>query len=173
MPATLSALAAFNAAPAGQAEEELRACCASTAFAARVAAGRPYGDLAGLLAAAEAAAGALAWPDVLEALAAHPRIGERPAGAGREAAWSRQEQSGVGGGDGGDLRAALAEGNRAYEARFGHVYLVCATGLGGAELLARLRERLGNDEERERAAVRGELAKITRLRLVKLMGGGE
>ncbi|MED7925537.1 2-oxo-4-hydroxy-4-carboxy-5-ureidoimidazoline decarboxylase [Nonomuraea sp. LP-02] len=169
MPATLSALAAFNAAPAGQAEEELRACCASTAFAARVAAGRPYGDLAGLLAAAEAAAGALAWPDVLEALAAHPRIGERPAGAGREAAWSRQEQSGVGD----DLRAALAEGNRAYEARFGHVYLVCATGLGGAELLARLRERLGNDEERERAAVRGELAKITRLRLVKLMGGGE
>ncbi|MER7619020.1 2-oxo-4-hydroxy-4-carboxy-5-ureidoimidazoline decarboxylase, partial [Nonomuraea wenchangensis] len=142
-----------------------------------VAAGRPYGDLAGLLAAAEAAAGALAWPDVLEALAAHPRIGERPAGAGREAAWSRQEQSGVGGDDDGDddgdLRAALAEGNRAYEARFGHVYLVCATGLGGAELLARLRERLGNDEEREHAAVRDELAKITRLRLVKLMGGGE
>ncbi|MFI6987265.1 2-oxo-4-hydroxy-4-carboxy-5-ureidoimidazoline decarboxylase [Nonomuraea wenchangensis] len=173
MPATLSALAAFNAAPAGEAEEELRTCCSSTAFAARVAAGRPYGDLAGLLAAAEAAAGALAWQDVLEALAAHPRIGERPVGAGREAAWSRQEQSGVGGDDGGDLRAALAEGNRAYEARFGHVYLVCATGLVGAELLARLRERLGNDEECERAAVRGELAKITRLRLVKLMGGGE
>ncbi|QYC40597.1 OHCU decarboxylase [Nonomuraea coxensis DSM 45129] len=168
MPATPIALAAFNAAPAGQAEQELRACCSSAAFAARVAAGRPYGDLAGLLAAAEAAAGELAWPDVLEALAAHPRIGERPAGTGREAAWSRQEQSGVEDG----LRAALAAGNRDYEARFGHVYLVCATGLDGAELLARLRERLGNDEERERAAVRAELAKITRLRLARLMEGG-
>ncbi|MCK2220758.1 2-oxo-4-hydroxy-4-carboxy-5-ureidoimidazoline decarboxylase [Actinomadura sp. ATCC 31491] len=167
MPATSTALAAFNAASPGEAEKELLACCASTAFAARVAAGRPYGDLPELMAAAGAAIAELGWPGVLEALAAHPRIGERPGGTGREAAWSRQEQSGVEDG----LRAALAEGNRAYEARFGHVYLVCASGLGGAELLARLRERLGNDERRERAAVREELAKITRLRLVKLLGG--
>jgi len=124
------------------------------------------GDLAAL-AAAEEAVGGLAWEEVLEALAAHPRIGERPGGAGREAAWSRQEQSGVEDG----LREALAAGNREYEARFGHVYLVCATGLSGEHLLARLRERLGNDEERERAVVRDELAKITRLRLVKLLGG--
>jgi 2-oxo-4-hydroxy-4-carboxy-5-ureidoimidazoline decarboxylase len=70
------------------------------------------------------------------------------------------------------LRAALAEGNRAYEERFGHVYLVCASGLSGAELLARLRERLGNDEEGERAVVRDELAKITRLRVGKLVEEG-
>ncbi|NUP00085.1 MAG: OHCU decarboxylase, partial [Nonomuraea sp.] len=76
-----------------------------------------------------------------------------------------QEQSGVPD----DLRAALAAGNRAYEQRFGHVYLVCATGLSGSELLARLRTRLGNDEETERDVVRDELAKITRLRLGKLV----
>ncbi|NUS08957.1 MAG: 2-oxo-4-hydroxy-4-carboxy-5-ureidoimidazoline decarboxylase, partial [Nonomuraea sp.] len=115
--------------------------------------------------AAEAAVRALEWPDVLEALSAHPRIGERAAGEGRESRWSRQEQSGVPD----DLRAALAAGNRAYEQRFGHVYLVCATGLSGSELLARLRARLGNDEETERGVVRDELAKITRLRLGKLM----
>jgi 2-oxo-4-hydroxy-4-carboxy-5-ureidoimidazoline decarboxylase len=167
MPDTLTALDTFNAASSAAAEEELLACCASRAFAADVTSRRPYGDLATLLAAAEEAVKGLAWPDVLEALAAHPRIGERAGGGGREATWSRQEQSGVED----DLRAALAEGNRDYEARFGHVYLVCATGLSGGQMLARLRERLGNDEESERAVVREELAKITRLRLVKLMEG--
>jgi 2-oxo-4-hydroxy-4-carboxy-5-ureidoimidazoline decarboxylase len=158
MPNTRTALAAFN--ERADAETELLACCASRAFAAAVAARRPYGDPAELADAADAAVRALAWPDVLEALNAHPRIGDRGGGA-----WSRREQSGVADGE----RAALAEGNRAYEDRFGHVYLVCATGLTGAELLARLRERLGNDEETERRTVRDELAKITRLRAARLL----
>ncbi|HEX4814941.1 MAG TPA: 2-oxo-4-hydroxy-4-carboxy-5-ureidoimidazoline decarboxylase [Nonomuraea sp.] len=167
MPDTTTALGGLNAAPPDRAAAELLACCASRAFAARVAAGRPYAGLDELLAAAGRAVLELAWPDVLEALAAHPRIGERAGGDGREAAWSRQEQSGAEDAP----RDELAAGNRAYEARFGHVYLVCATGLSGAELLARLRARLDNDEEAERAVVRGELAKITRLRLVKLLEG--
>ncbi|MGP4093111.1 2-oxo-4-hydroxy-4-carboxy-5-ureidoimidazoline decarboxylase [Nonomuraea sp. KM90] len=165
MPDTLDA---FNARSPAEAEAGLLACCASRAFAGKVASGRPYGDLDRLLAAAGAAVLELGWDDVLEALAAHPRIGGRPGGDGREASWSRQEQAGVEDG----LRAELAEGNRAYEERFGHVYLVCATGLTGAQMLARLRERLGNDEERERAVVRGELAAITKLRLGKLMKEG-
>jgi 2-oxo-4-hydroxy-4-carboxy-5-ureidoimidazoline decarboxylase len=65
------------------------------------------------------------------------------------------------------------EGNRAYEERFGHVFLICATGLSAAEMLAALRERLGNDVEAERAAVRAELAKIVDLRLARLAGGPE
>ncbi|MBN6057833.1 2-oxo-4-hydroxy-4-carboxy-5-ureidoimidazoline decarboxylase [Nonomuraea sp. RK-328] len=166
MPETLTALARFNAAPDAEAERELLSCCASRAFAAAVAGGRPYEDAERLAGAAETAVRGLDWPDVLEALAAHPRIGERPAGAGREAAWSRQEQAGVEE----ETRRELAEGNRAYEDRFGHVYLVCAAGLTGAELLARLRGRLGNDPEDERGVVRGELAKITRLRIRKLLG---
>ncbi|NUP66889.1 MAG: 2-oxo-4-hydroxy-4-carboxy-5-ureidoimidazoline decarboxylase [Nonomuraea sp.] len=158
-------LPVFDRRPREEAEAELLACCASRAFAASVAARRPFGDAGRLADAAEAAVRALEWPDVLEALSAHPRIGERAAGEGRESRWSRQEQSGVPD----DLRAALAAGNRAYEQRFGHVYLVCATGLSGSELLARLRTRLGNDEETERDVVRDELAKITRLRLGKLV----
>ncbi|GAA3208738.1 2-oxo-4-hydroxy-4-carboxy-5-ureidoimidazoline decarboxylase [Nonomuraea helvata] len=165
MPDTLTD---FNARPPDAAEEELLTCCASRTFAAKVAARRPYRDLGELTAAADAAVRELAWDDVLEALAAHPRIGERAAGDGRGASWSRQEQSGVDDG----VRQALAEGNRAYEERFGHVYLVCATGLSGAQLLARLGGRLGNDEESERAVVRDELAAITRLRLGKLMEEG-
>lgn len=158
----------FDRRPREEAEAALLACCASRAFAAAVAARRPFGDPERLAGAAEAAVRALEWPDVLEALSAHPRIGERAAGEGRQSRWSRQEQSGVPE-DAEELRAALAAGNRAYEERFGHVYLVCATGLSGAELLARLRDRLGNDEETERGVVREELVKITRLRLGKLM----
>ncbi|NRQ35865.1 2-oxo-4-hydroxy-4-carboxy-5-ureidoimidazoline decarboxylase [Nonomuraea sp. NN258] len=165
MPNTLTGLAAFNVREPADAEQELLACCASRAFARTVASLRPYRDLAQLTAAADAAVRGLAWDDVLEALAAHPRIGERASGAGRESAWSRQEQSGVAD----DLRAALAEGNRAYEERFGHVYLICATGLTGGQMLDRLRARLVDDEETERRTVRDELAKITRLRMAKLL----
>ncbi|MBE1592694.1 2-oxo-4-hydroxy-4-carboxy-5-ureidoimidazoline decarboxylase [Nonomuraea angiospora] len=165
MPDTLSD---FNARSPAGAEEALLACCASRAFAAKVAALRPYDDVDELAATAEAAVRDLGWDDVMEALRAHPRIGERAAGDGRQASWSRQEQSGVEE----EARQALAAGNKQYEDRFGHVYLVCATGLTGAQLLARLRERLGNDEESERAAVRGELAAITALRLRKLMKEG-
>ncbi|MEU4574070.1 2-oxo-4-hydroxy-4-carboxy-5-ureidoimidazoline decarboxylase [Nonomuraea sp. ATR24] len=157
------ALARFNALPPEEAERDLLACCASRAFAGRVAAGRPYPSPDALADAAALAARELAWDDVLEALAAHPRIGERTGGA-----WSRQEQSGVEDA----LRADLAEANRAYERRFGHVYLICATGLTGAQMLARLRARLRDDDETERRTVRAELAAITRLRAGKLLEAG-
>ncbi len=154
----------FNALPRADAEAELLDCCASRRWAAAVADGRPYGSADDLFAAAGEAARALEWPDVEEALNAHPRIGDRPAGSGRDSAWSRGEQSGVGEDD----RAALAEGNRAYEERFGHVFLICASGRGSAEMLAELRTRLTNDSVTERAVVHGELVKITELRLRKL-----
>lgn len=172
-------LAAFNALGAEEAEAELLACCACRAFATKVAARRPYRDPDRLAEVAEATVRSLDRSGVREALAAHPRIGEPPReggpgaseGAGREAAWSRREQSGVEAA-GREVLDRLAEGNRAYERRFGHVYLICATGLSAEEMLARLTERLGNDEETERDVIRAELAKITRLRLAKLLESG-
>jgi 2-oxo-4-hydroxy-4-carboxy-5-ureidoimidazoline decarboxylase len=172
----VAGLAGFNALSADEAEAELLTCCACQSFAREVAALRPYHGLDRLAGVAEAAVRGLEWSGVLEALAAHPRIGEPPGGdgprepghSGRESAWSRQEQSGMGAA-GREVLDLLAEGNRAYEERFGHVYLVCATGLSAEEMLARLRERLGNDEEAERDVVRAELGKITRLRLAKLL----
>ncbi|MCW2944441.1 MAG: decarboxylase [Actinoallomurus sp.] len=155
----------FNALSRAEAEAELLTCCASRRWAAAVAARRPYGSAADLFAAADAAIRALDWPDVEEALSAHPRIGDRPAGDDRESTWSRGEQSGVGDAD----RAALAEGNAAYEERFGHVFLICASGRGAGEMLAELRARLANDPGSERAVVHGELIKITDLRLRKLL----
>lgn len=140
--------------------------CASPRWVDLVAGAAPYGSPEAVLAAADRALMALTEPDLDVALAGHPRIGERPAGPGREA--SRREQAGVGD----DVRAALVEGNRDYEERFGHVYLVCASGRSGAELLGVLRSRLGHDPAYERGVVRDELGKINRLRLTRLLEEG-
>jgi 2-oxo-4-hydroxy-4-carboxy-5-ureidoimidazoline decarboxylase len=141
-------------------ERGLLACCASPAWAAAVAAGGPYPNLAAVLTAADAELARLDWPELELALAAHPRIGEQATGTGREAEWSRREQSSAT-----DDPAALAAANAGYEHRFGRVFLICANGRSTAEILANLRARLGNDEATERAAIRAELRGIVRLRL--------
>lgn len=81
--------------PATDAERELLACCAAPAWARAVAAARPYPGLGELVAAGGAAFQRLTWADVAQAMAAHPRIGQQPSGDGREAGWSRREQSAV------------------------------------------------------------------------------
>jgi 2-oxo-4-hydroxy-4-carboxy-5-ureidoimidazoline decarboxylase len=162
-------LARFNVLPAAEAEHELLACCAAPAWAREVAAGRPYPDPDAVDAAADAALRRLPWADVAQALAAHPRIGERPTGTDRGSAWSRREQAGVDGADPAD-RAALAQANREYEQRFGHVFLISATGRDDRELLAAARARLSHDESTERRVVHEELRKIALLRLRSLVG---
>jgi 2-oxo-4-hydroxy-4-carboxy-5-ureidoimidazoline decarboxylase len=159
-------LAGFNAASADDIETVLLACCSSPQWAQTVAARRPYPTAAALFEAAADAVGALDDAELQAALAGHPRIGER-AGAGHSAS-SAGEQAGVASSEAATL-AALADGNREYEARFGHVYLVCASGRSGDELLAVLRARLRNDPATEWDVTRAELAKINQLRLTKLI----
>ncbi|MCW2642572.1 MAG: uraD [Dactylosporangium sp.] len=161
-------LSRFNALPVEQAERELIGCCASPAWAREVAAGRPYPGVPNLLATADAALARLDWAGVAEALARHPRIGQRPAGEGRDFAWSRREQSGVADADQATA-VALVEANEEYERRFGHLFLIFASGRGPAEILAAARERLGHDDATERQVVRDELAKIVQLRLGRLV----
>jgi 2-oxo-4-hydroxy-4-carboxy-5-ureidoimidazoline decarboxylase len=156
---------------AGEAvERELAACNAAPRFAREVAAGRPYGSVAALADRAELVARSLTWAEVEIALAAHPRIGERAAGATTEAESSRREQAGMSRADA-DTRAAIEAGNRAYEERFGHVFLIRAAGRGPAELLAELTRRLGHDPAAERDETTGQLAEITRLRVERLVSG--
>lgn len=163
-----SALGSFNALGDAQAERELRACCGARRWATAVAAGRPYSRVDLLLRASDAAFATLTDADLAEALASHPRIGERATGSGREAVWSRREQSRTAGSSDAVMQA-LAEGNAAYERRFDRVFLICASGLSAEEMLAELHIRLGNDDETEHAVVREELRKITRLRLEELI----
>jgi 2-oxo-4-hydroxy-4-carboxy-5-ureidoimidazoline decarboxylase len=157
----------FNAAPAPELTPTLLACCDVPAWAAAVQQGRPYPDRAALLTAADEAARRLTREDVDRALAAHPRIGERAHRPGTEAGWSQQEQSGVD--RDADTLRALTEGNRAYEERFGQVFLICATGLSSEEVLGSLHRRLGSDEQTEAGVVADELRKIALLRLGRVV----
>ena len=164
----MAALDEFNAEPTDRAEEALRACNAAPRFAAEVLARRPYPDAGTLVAAAEEVARALPWPEVEAALAAHPRIGDRVTGATAEANASRREQSSMQTADD-DVRTALLEGNRAYEERFGHVFLIRAAGRSPEEMLAELRRRLANDPAAERREATEQLAQITGLRVKGLV----
>jgi 2-oxo-4-hydroxy-4-carboxy-5-ureidoimidazoline decarboxylase len=153
-----------NAEPAERVAEALRACNAAPRFAAEVLAGRPYPDAEALVTAAERISRALPWDQVAAALAAHPRIGDRVSGSSAEAQASRREQGSMSSAAD-DVRTALLAGNRAYEERFGHVFLIRAAGRSPEEMLAELRRRLGNDDAAERAEVTEQLAQITGLRV--------
>lgn len=161
-------LSVFNDLPGPRAREELLSCCASPRWAELVAAGRPYDGAEALRAAGDTALAALAWDELRPALEAHPRIGERSRAQGREADWSRAEQSRAVAPDAATA-ADLAAVNVDYEQRFGHVFLICATGLSAAEVLEAARSRLGNDTATERECVRRELAAIAGLRLDRLV----
>jgi 2-oxo-4-hydroxy-4-carboxy-5-ureidoimidazoline decarboxylase len=164
-------VAAVDVAPEDELRDRMRSCCAAEAWVEAMLAGRPYRSEAALFAASDRATAELDARGLEQALAGHPRIGDRaPAhgGDGRAAAWSRGEQAGVAAA-GADVLSELAAANVAYEQRFGHVYLVCASGRSAAELLAVCQARLDNDPVTEREVVLGELAKINRLRLGKLL----
>ena len=161
----------INAAAPDAAREHLRICCGSSRWIDRMMAQRPFASRDDACATARRAWLALTPADWLEAFDHHPRIGERSAERGVVAqdfspasAISAREQAGVASATD-DVKQALAEGNREYEARFGHIYLVCATGRSADEMLRILRARLNNDPETELRVAAEEHAKICELRL--------
>lgn len=157
----------FNSAPEADMRATLLACCDVRPWSDAVLAGRPYADASDVLRTAGTAALRFTASDVDRALAAHPRIGERAAGASTEAAWSRKEQSGVA--TDAQTQAELLAGNRAYEERFDRVFLINAAGLDAQTVLAQLRRRLGNTPEEESAEVASELRGIALRRLARVL----
>lgn len=156
-------LSSFNELTELQAISTLYECCSSRIWALRIAKARPFADDEALLSYADLILAELTEADLDEALAGHPRIGERPDNPS-----STREQSGVADADPAVL-AELAEKNKAYDEKFGHVYLVFANGRPAAELLAILNERIRNDAATERRVMRMELAKINRSRLQRML----
>src|SRR5881409_296437 len=153
-----------NALSDERARAALQRCCGARHWVDAMLAARPFASDAELLATAERVWWGLGRADWLEAFAAHPRIGGR-VGAGM--GWARREQAGAADGAAATL-AALAQGNVTYEERFGHVFLISATGKTADEMLGALRGRLSNDPATELRVAAEEQAKITRLRLDKL-----
>lgn len=159
-------LAALDRLDDAAAQAALLRCCGSTAWARAMAAARPFEDGAALVRIGERLWWSLGQADWLEAFAAHPRIGARP--AAEHGAWAGHEQRSTAGA-GAALLTALAEANQAYADRFGFIYIVCASGRGADEMLADLRLRLERDPAAEVRTAAEEQAKITRLRLEKLV----
>lgn len=142
------------------ARELLLRCMSAPDWAARVLVDRPFGTKEKLIATADRTSRELSEDDVRSALAGHPRIGER-ANAGHNAAASAREQSGVEDRD----HERLVEGNRAYEERFGHVFLIRAAGRSSSEILTELDRRLRNPPEVEHEEMLDNLRQIALLRL--------
>ncbi len=164
-------LAWLNELPADEAESLFLDCCGSAAWAARMTAGRPFPMLENLFTRADEIWFSLSPADWLEAFAAHPRIGSKgPAKKQqpRSADWSADEQSAVS--DAGkQVREDLADVNSLYEAKFGFIFIICATGRSADEILAACLARLGNSVETELRIAAAEQNKITALRLNKLL----
>jgi OHCU decarboxylase len=153
----------LNGLTPGACAEALRRCCGSDAWVEAMIAARPFASREALLDRSDRAWRSLASQDWLQAFAAHPRIGERSA-----TGWAAGEQAGARGAPP-EVLARLAEANRAYEARFGHIFIVCATGRSAEEMLALLDARLENAPDAELRIAAEEQRKITRLRLEKLL----
>ncbi|TVL92902.1 2-oxo-4-hydroxy-4-carboxy-5-ureidoimidazoline decarboxylase [Streptomyces sp. SAJ15] len=158
-------LARLNSAEGPEAARLLREVCVSGAWIRELVAGRPYPGVAELHAASDAATARLTPADLDEATAGHPPIGRPTPGDPTSA----REQGGVREED----RAELLALNLAYQERHGHVFLICATGRTGEQMLAALKERISHDPQTEREILRDELGKINRIRLARLVERGE
>ncbi len=156
-------------------EEEATAtftqCCASSGWVERMVIDRPFESLAEMLEISDRIWEECDVDDYLEAFEGHPRIGDVESLAKKYAgtkAWAGGEQKGVEGADP-QVIQRLADGNKSYEEKFGHIFIVCATGKSAAEMLALLEARMANDPEHEITVATEEQNKITRIRLKKLL----
>ena len=162
-------IAEFNRLIESDAVALLQGCADIPTWATAVAAARPFDDADALHTYADDLAVTWTDADVSQALADHPRIGEKHAGAGDSAEHSAREQAGVDPHDA-EIQRRLAEGNRRYEETFDRIYLVRAAGRSAEEILALLEERLTNDPVTELRVTAGQLREIAALRLRGLVG---
>ena len=161
----------LNSLTLADAQAEFLKCCGSTQWAKRMTEARPFANIEELSLKADEIWSSLGEHDWLEAFCAHPKIGERKPAATQShqaASWSAQEQSQAQQAAD-ETKAAIAEGNRVYEDRFGFIFIICASGKSANEILTALNDRLANDTGMEMRFAAEEQRKITQLRLKKLL----
>jgi len=162
-------LSRWNRLSADEAARQILDCCGSAAWARELTARRPFPEDLSLVRVSDEIWSRLKPDDWMEAFSRHPRIGERKApsaASAQSATWSAQEQQSVAGSELA-VQSALAEANRAYEQRFGRVFIVCASGKSASEMLEILRRRMHNDDAAELREAAEEQRKITNIRLKK------
>lgn len=146
-------------------------CCSAQRWVERMVIDRPFESLDEMLEISDRIWEECDVDDYMEAFAGHPRIGDVESLAKKYAntkGWAGNEQKGVEGAEASVIQR-LADGNKSYEEKFGHIFIVCATGKSAAEMLALLEARMHNDPEHELQVAAGEQNKITRIRLKKLL----
>jgi len=164
-------VAAFNQLPEQERKESLAKCCGATAWVEKMMQRFPFTDKASLLKEAEQLWWQCTTTDWLEAFTHHPRIGSREMMAQKfssTAQWAADEQKGTSQAAAATIDALLL-GNKAYEEKFGFIFIVCATGKSATEMLSVLEARLPNEKENETRIAAAEQSKITALRLEKLL----
>jgi 2-oxo-4-hydroxy-4-carboxy-5-ureidoimidazoline decarboxylase len=164
-------LTEFNSLDPETAATALTKCCGSSTWVQTMMNARPYASEDDLHHQAVLAWAACRQQDGLEAFSHHPKIGGTAALAEKFAStqtWALGEQASVKTASEAVLQA-LADGNAAYEEKFGYIFIVCATGKSATEMRALLQERLPNPPEVEMEIAMAEQMKITLLRLQKLL----
>ena len=167
----MDSIVRINSIPSEQAQAEFLKCCGSKRWAAKMTAERPFENVEEMVTTADHIWWALESTDWLEAFDSHPRIGEKRAAAQvapESLSWSETEQSGSRSSTQQTMEE-LAQLNRQYQEKFGFIYIICATGKSAEEMLAILRDRLDNDPATELRNAATEQAKITTLRLNKIL----
>jgi 2-oxo-4-hydroxy-4-carboxy-5-ureidoimidazoline decarboxylase len=163
-------LAALNSWSKEVAREAFMRCCGTRRWAENMAVRRPFASEQELREITRQTWRDLSRADMLEAFAAHPKIGDLETLKRKfasTAALAAGEQAGVVGASEATL-TALAEGNRVYETRFGYIFIVCARGKSAEEMLALLTERLNNAPDEELRIAAAEQEEIMLLRLEQL-----
>lgn len=130
----------------------------------RMVANRPFADAEAFEAQAEEVWWQLTDQDWLDAFAKHPKIGQQR----DNAKWPAAEQVGMTEA-GRDAAERMYQRNVEYENRFGFIFIVCATGKTAEEMLSAIDQRIGNEPAAEMRIAAQEQAKITRLRLRKML----
>lgn len=166
------ALARWNSLPPEDAAREVLPCCGSQAWAEQLAAQRPFVYPEDLFAASDAVWFALPEADWNEAFDSHPRIGQQHARAAtvQSLSWSSSEQRAIASSQDEAAKLALAEANREYEAKFGRIFLICASGKSTNEILSILRARMDNTPEQELVEAAEQQRQITQMRLRRWLG---
>lgn len=139
-------------------------CTIATQYCDALVNSRPYLTLDELMSASDTATHELNLQSLLTAFSGHPRIGERKG----HSTWSSTEQSGLSADDAKTLED-LASANLAYESKFNHVFLICATGKTGSEMLKECNRRIKNSPEVEIQEAREQLRLINQIRIQKLL----
>jgi len=148
-------------------------CCTSARWVERMVIDRPFESLSEMLEISDRIWEECDVDDYIEAFQGHPRIGDVESLAKKYTntkGWAGNEQKGMDNADSAVI-TRLADGNKTYEEKFGHIFIVCATGKSAAEMLALLEARMPNEPKTEVMVAAEEQNKITRIRLKKLLAG--